>query len=57
MSGMEAVGLVLGILPLIISAAEHYEDAFKPFKRYKKFAPELQLYQQQLGTQKTIFPE
>jgi hypothetical protein len=55
MSGVEAVGFVLGILPLLISAAEHYDDVFKPFKRYRKFAPELENYQQQLGTQKTIF--
>lgn len=39
----------------MISAAEHYEDVFRPFKRYLKYAPELKLYQQQLGTQKTIF--
>jgi hypothetical protein len=55
MSGVEAAGFVLGILPLLISAAEHFDDVFKPFKRYRKFAPELESYQQQLGTQKTIF--
>jgi hypothetical protein len=55
MTGIEAAGFVLGVLPLMISAAEHYEDVFRPFKRYRKFAPELELYQQQLGTQKTIF--
>lgn len=55
MTGVEAAGLVLGVLPLLISAAEHYEDVFRPFKRYRKYAPELKLYQQQLETQKTIF--
>lgn len=55
MSGAEAVGLVLGILPLLISAAEHYDDVFRPFKRYRRFAPELESYQQALGCQKTIF--
>ena len=55
MTGVEAAGFVLGVLPLLISAAEHYEDAFRPFERYRKFAPELKLYQQQLGTQKVIF--
>ena len=55
MAGVEAAGFVLGILPLMISAAEHYEDVFRPFKRYRKFATELDLYQQQLGIQKTIF--
>jgi hypothetical protein len=55
MSGVEAVGLVLGILPLVISAAEHYEDAFKPFKRYLKYAPALQNYRELLATQRSIF--
>jgi hypothetical protein len=55
MTGIEAAGLVLGVLPLMISAAEHYEDVVRPFKRYRKFAPELELYQQRLETQKTIF--
>jgi uncharacterized protein (DUF342 family) len=39
----------------MISAAEHYEDLSRPFRRYLKFAPELKLHQQQLCTQKTIF--
>ncbi|KIX93707.1 uncharacterized protein Z520_10613 [Fonsecaea multimorphosa CBS 102226] len=40
MSGVEAAGLVLGAIPLIISALEHYEDvaaptvAFMHWKRY-----------------------
>jgi hypothetical protein len=55
MSGVEALGLVLGIVPLMISAAEHYEDVFRPFKRYRRFAPELDIYRQLLGAQKTIF--
>lgn len=55
MSGVEVIGVVLGVLPLLISAAEHYEDVFKPFKRFKKYAPELEQYQQQLKTQRTIF--
>jgi hypothetical protein len=55
MSGFEVVGVVLGVLPLLISAAENYEEVFKPFKRFKRCAPELELYQQQLKTQKMIF--
>jgi hypothetical protein len=56
MSGAETVvGLVLGILPLLISTAEHYETILRPFRRYRRYAPELLLYQKQLGTQKTIF--
>jgi hypothetical protein len=55
MSGFEVVGVVLGVLPLLISTAEHYNDVFKPFKRFKRCAPELELYQQQLKTQMMIF--
>ncbi len=55
MSGFEVVGVVFGVLPILISAAEHYEDVFRPFKRYKKFAPELEEYQKKLGIQKAIF--
>jgi len=55
MSGLEVVGIVFGVLPLLISAAEHYDDVFKPFKRFKKAAPELELYQQRLKVQRTIF--
>lgn len=55
MTGVEAAGFVLGVLPLLISAAEHYDEAFRPFERYRKFAPELKLYQQQLRIQQVIF--
>jgi hypothetical protein len=55
MTGDEAARFEIGVLPLMLSAIEHYEDVFKPFKRYRKFDPEIELYQQQLGTQKTIF--
>lgn len=55
MSGIEAVGVVLGILPLIISAAEHYETTVRPFTRFIRFAPELSSFRQQLRTQKAIF--
>lgn len=37
MSGVEVIGLVLGGLPLIISAAEHYKKGFEPLARWKRF--------------------
>ena len=56
MSGVEAVaGLVLGILPLLISAAEHYDDTLRPFERYKNFEKEADRFQGQLGIQKVIY--
>ena len=56
MSGVEAAaGLALGVLPLLISAAEHYNDSLRPFTRYKSFAKEADRFQNLLGIQKTVF--
>ena len=51
----EAVGLVLGVLPLLISACEHYEDCLQPFIRYRHFATKLDRFQQRLKIQRTVF--
>lgn len=37
MSGIEVIGLVLGILPLVISAGENYKKGFEPLVRWKRF--------------------
>lgn len=56
MSGVETVaGLALGVLPLLISAAEHYDDCLRPFIRYKNFAKEADRFRNLLSIQKTIF--
>ncbi|KAL5330467.1 hypothetical protein ACEPPN_003995 [Leptodophora sp. 'Broadleaf-Isolate-01'] len=55
MSGFEAAGLVLGILPLLISAAEHYDNVLRPFKCYKKFGGELKIHRTELLAKKAIF--
>lgn len=56
MSGVETVvGLTLGVLPLLISAAEHYDDCLRPFIRYRNFAKEADRFRHLLGIQKTIF--
>jgi hypothetical protein len=55
MSGVEAVGFVLGVLPLIISAVEHYEDTLRPFVRYRKFSSMLQRFHDELEVEGTIF--
>lgn len=56
MSGVETVaGLALGVLPLLTSAAEHYDDCLRPFIRYKNFAKEADRFRNLLGIQKTIF--
>lgn len=56
MSGAETVvGLVLGVLPLLVSTAEHYDDVFRPFRRYKRFSKELKKFQQEFLGHKTVF--
>ncbi|KAF4621929.1 hypothetical protein G7Y89_g14415 [Cudoniella acicularis] len=55
MSGMEVVGLILGILPLMISAAEHYDDVIRPFKRYKNYSAEVKRFQDELLSEKVIY--
>lgn len=56
MSGAEAVaGLVIGVLPLLISAAEHYNDCFQAFRRYRKLTSEVKEFGQLFKIQKTIF--
>lgn len=52
---MAEAGLILAVIPLIISAADHYEDCIQPLKRYRNFAAEATKYQLSFGTQKTIF--
>ena len=55
MATIAAISTVLAVLPLIVSAAEHYEDCFRPFVRYRKFNTEVYRFQQRLSIQKTIF--
>ena len=56
MSGVEAVaGLAVGVLPLLIAAAEHYDQCFRPFVRYKRIAKEADHFRNQLNIQRTIF--
>jgi hypothetical protein len=55
MSGVEAVGLVLGVLPLLISVLEHYEDVLRPFRRYIQFTSKAQRFCDELETERAIF--
>jgi hypothetical protein len=55
MSGVEAFGIVLAVLPLLISTIEHYDDALRPFKRYKNFDSELKRFKDELSSEKVIF--
>ena len=55
MSGVEVAGLALGFLPLLISAAEHYDKCLRPFTRYKEVAKEADRFQNLLRIQKAIY--
>ena len=55
MAGVEAIGLALGILPLLISAIEHYDEVLRPFSRYRGFASKAQRFIDELETERTIF--
>ncbi|KAF1354686.1 hypothetical protein BDV97DRAFT_395111 [Delphinella strobiligena] len=44
MSGLEVVGLVLGVLPLFISALEHYEKGLGQFKSMFSYRTQLARY-------------
>lgn len=55
MSGVEAIGLALGLLPLLISAIEHYDDIIRPISRYRNFASKAGRFLDELETQRTIF--
>lgn len=48
MSGIEIAGLVLAIIPIFISAIEHYEDGLLPYKVWK-----LTVYRRELARYRT----
>lgn len=43
MSGIEVVGIVLGTIPLLISAIEHYPDGVSAIQRWRRFQREHKL--------------
>lgn len=55
MSGIEAVGLVLGALPLIIEAIKSYSDGAITIRDYFKYEKPLADLFDQLSTEKTLF--
>lgn len=55
MSGLEVVGIILGNIPLVISALEHYGGALQSLSRWRSTSRELQSLRRRLGTQQAIF--
>ncbi|GAW14164.1 hypothetical protein ANO14919_035580 [Xylariales sp. No.14919] len=52
MSGIEVAGLVLGAVPLLISALEHYGDGLSTLKRWRKYEHELRSLVRNLNTER-----
>lgn len=55
MSGLEVAGVVLGSLPLVISALEHYANGVHTAKRYWRYKSELRSLVLQIQTERGIF--
>jgi hypothetical protein len=52
MAGIEVVGIVLGSIPLIISALEHYRDGVSTIQRWRKYERERQSLIRSLKTER-----
>jgi len=55
MSGIEIAGLVLAVIPLFISAIEHYEDGLKPLRAFAYYREELAQYRMKLTTEYGLY--
>ena len=55
MSGFEIVGVVLGVLPLIITAIEDYEKIVGPIITYRQYSKALKTFTTELNVQRDIF--
>jgi hypothetical protein len=55
MSGFEVIGVVLGSIPLIISALEHYADGVQATRRLFGYRWELKRYSVTMRTEGSIF--
>lgn len=54
-TGLEIAGVVLGSLPLIIAALEHYAQGVAAAKRFLRYRLEMKSILTELTTQKSIF--
>ncbi|KAI0968602.1 hypothetical protein F4678DRAFT_442296 [Xylaria arbuscula] len=52
MSGLEVAGLVLGAVPLLISALEHYSDGLSTLKKWRRYEHELRSLVRNLDTER-----
>lgn len=57
MSGLEVAGLVLAVIPLFISAFEHYEEGLQPYKRLFHYEQQSRRYRIRLLVQYTTYSQ
>ncbi|KAF3015045.1 hypothetical protein E8E14_010370 [Neopestalotiopsis sp. 37M] len=55
MSGFEVLGVLLGTIPLVISAVEHYQEGLHTVRRWRSYEAELQSLKRSLDNEKAIF--
>lgn len=55
MAGVEVVGIVLGVLPLIVTAVENYEKIGDLILTYRRYSKEVRKFNTELAVQRTIF--
>jgi hypothetical protein len=55
MSGFEVVGVILGVIPLLVSALEHYADGVRTVQRFRRYKYELKTLALELKTEQTLF--
>ncbi|KAF2867800.1 hypothetical protein BDV95DRAFT_502195 [Massariosphaeria phaeospora] len=55
MSGFEVAGVVLGSLPLVLAALEHYAEGIATAKRFWRYKSEMRSLILQINTERSIF--
>lgn len=55
MAGVEVVGTVLAVLPLIVTAIEHYEKIGDLILTYRRYSKEVRKFNTELAVQRVIF--
>jgi len=52
MSGIETAGIILSTFPLLI---ESYDRVIQPFRRYRKFSSNFEIFHDEYEAERTIF--
>ncbi|TID19423.1 hypothetical protein E6O75_ATG06761 [Venturia nashicola] len=55
MSGVEAAGLILAAIPLVISLGENYAEGFRTIKRWRKYDRELKSLCRRMRSEEELF--